>query len=318
MDERTPAFLGALYRGASFGNYFRLADRRVEWFPTSNIPPCTLGDTNIYISVHGCKQARDEYERTRVEDVAILNCLFCEWDTKDFENDAATRSHILALKVQPQVIVFSGGGYHGYWFIDEPMSVTPDDLKYLAPTQAAWVKLCGGDPCAKDLARVLRLPDTWNAKYTPHRKVSFVRFDLLTQPPYKLVDLCAMAEPFWDTSPAPAANTPTIEHGKKSGAIAGIVNTLRTAPEGKRNDVLLWAACRLYEQGMSGAGVQSELLPIAVGIGLTEKESLATIRSAAKQPARPPEPYIPHYIGMPTRSKSSDEAIASTMRKYQS
>lgn len=318
MDIKTAAFLGALYTGTAYGNYWRLQDKQVQWFPASAIPDSLLGSQNVYMSVHGCRAPRGQYERTRTEDVQCINHLFAEFDTKDFADDTAVREHIRALPTQPQVIVASGGGYHCYWFVAEPMPVTPDGMVYLAGIQSAWVRMVGADPGAKDMARVLRLPGTMNHKYSPARRVLFVRFDLVTKTRYKFADLCAVAEPFWQEEPTAQAAIaePTIEHGQKTGAIAAIVDTLRKAPEGQRNKLLHWAACKMYEKGMSVASVQAELLHVAVSIGLAEKESIATISSAAKQPARPQEPYTPQ-TRMPSRSKSLDSAIENVSRKYQ-
>lgn len=320
MEERINTFLSALWHGGACGNYWRSADKLTQWTSTLPIADCALGTSNIYMSVYPTHAPRGEYERTRIADVAVMNCLFSEWDAKDFGGSmAAVREHIKALAVQPQVIVESGGGYHGYWFIDTPMPVTPDGLFYLGPIQAAWVKLTGGDPAAKDLARVLRLPGTLNAKYTPARRVGYARFNLLTAPRYRLADLCALAEPYWAEEPTAqaAVTVPTVEHGQRSGAIAAIVDTLRSAPTGQRNKILHWAACKLFEKGMTPAAVEAELLSVAVGIGLSENESRATMRSAAKQPARPPEPYVPQSR-MPTRATSLSGVLDNLSKKYQS
>jgi hypothetical protein len=69
--------------------------------------------------------------------------------------------------------------------------------------------------------------------------------------------------------------------------ITGIVNTLQAAKEGERNNLLLWSAARMFDHGDSLADVESTLTPIALQIGLTERETLATIKSAANQDRRP-------------------------------
>jgi hypothetical protein len=69
-------------------------------------------------------------------------------------------------------------------------------------------------------------------------------------------------------------------------SIDAITRTLARATEGERNSILLWCACRLFEHGMSVDQVEVALLPTALGIGLTGRESLATIRSAQSQQRR--------------------------------
>jgi hypothetical protein len=78
------------------------------------------------------------------------------------------------------------------------------------------------------------------------------------------------------------------EHDPSSEIIAGgIARVLADAVEGERNNRLFWAACRMFDRGSPEAVVEVQLLPLALQAGLGERESLATIRSAAKQQRRP-------------------------------
>jgi hypothetical protein len=67
-------------------------------------------------------------------------------------------------------------------------------------------------------------------------------------------------------------------------AIAGIVRSVATAAEGKRNAVLFWAACRLFERGVHQAEAERLLLPAAAAAGHTsaieKKEDRRSISSA--------------------------------------
>lgn len=292
-DPQVQTFLAALWRGASVGYYWSSGGKKSQWTTTATIAPCALGNNNVYMGIHGCGEARSAYERSRISDIAAINCLFAEFDAKDerYGSTDAIREHIKTLEIQPQVIVKSGGGYHCYWFIVDPILVDNSVRDYLRGIQAAWVKLVGGDPGAKDLARVLRLPGTLNAKYTPARKVEFARFTL-TPEGAELIDinrLCELAEPLYeDQGMLTTADLPDIGDNRVvgNGEIPAVVNTLATASEGDRNSTLLWCACRLIEKGMSEGAITAELLPVAKRIGLTEHESLATIKSAHKQPVR--------------------------------
>ena len=64
-------------------------------------------------------------------------------------------------------------------------------------------------------------------------------------------------------------------HGK------GLVHFVLAAHEGQRNTRLFWAACRAYEDGI-GPELATPLADAAVRTGLTEREALATIASAAR------------------------------------
>lgn len=68
--------------------------------------------------------------------------------------------------------------------------------------------------------------------------------------------------------------------------IAGVVAAFAAAVEGTRNAMLLWSACRCFDEGMSPSEVAATLMPVAQQLGLLEREALATIASAEKQERR--------------------------------
>ena len=61
----------------------------------------------------------------------------------------------------PSATVFSGGGGHAYWLLDEP--VEGDDLQFIPLINQKLAERVGGDHVG-DLARVLRVPGTQNRK----------------------------------------------------------------------------------------------------------------------------------------------------------
>jgi hypothetical protein len=102
-------------------------------------------------------------------------------------------------------VVDSGGGYHLYWLLRDPVIIADEHKReYLQSVQARWVDFVGSDPGAKDLARVLRLPGTHNRKpsYGPDfPEVRFLR--VFWDKVYRLVDLTHLLPP--DTRPTTAA-----------------------------------------------------------------------------------------------------------------
>lgn len=60
----------------------------------------------------------------------------------------------------------------------------------------------------------------------------------------------------------------------------GLVEKVRLAQEGNRNNCLLWAARSMCEDGASQEECEELLIPAATEAGQTERESLDTIRSA--------------------------------------
>ena len=67
-----------------------------------------------------------------------------------------------AYQPPPTVILFSGGGYQGFWLLENPLEI--DDVKHAEQLELYNVKLgkdLGGDN-TQDLSRIMRLPGTVN------------------------------------------------------------------------------------------------------------------------------------------------------------
>jgi len=126
---------------------------------------------NIYIAIATRKDTSSG---------ALINCqhlgaLFVDLDFKALpEIDARPRLARFALP--PSAIVQSGGGMHVYWFLREPMTL-PTDAMLAGTLLRRLAHTLGGDLNAAEPARVLRLPDTLNRKYTPPRRVALELVD---------------------------------------------------------------------------------------------------------------------------------------------
>jgi hypothetical protein len=174
-EQNWQPLLAHLHRGGQWAYYWQAANIPPTWFRVGEtLSPPTKG--NVYFSVHPGRERRNEYERGGLDNVAAINCLFSEYDCKDYGSQEAVIEHIGTLPVPPSVVVNSGGGIHCYWLLTETVFVT-DNLEALKDIQARWVAFTGGDKGAKDLARVLRLPGTFNHKYAPSRPVFIITAD---------------------------------------------------------------------------------------------------------------------------------------------
>jgi hypothetical protein len=109
---------------------------------------------------------------------------------------------------------------------------TEADREDAAGLQAAWVDLVGGDDGAKDLARVLRLPGTVNAKYADHPRVEIAEWH-----PERLYTREELADL------APAA-TPKRTAGRTTRHVD------EGAPDGERNVEAHKYASRLRGRGL--------------------------------------------------------------------
>lgn len=260
LDDTTKQFLTLLHRGSSYAYFWTIEGRQSFWWPIGRMPALPHGKRNIYVGVHGTtsipattprgEPAEPRALRAQLPYIAAINCLYCEYDAKDFSGDKEeARKTAEQMNPIPSVIVDSGGGYHVYHLLDEPwILATDDDRQRAKRLQAAWVAYAGSDPQVKDLARVLRIPGTLNYKYDPPRPVSFLVAALNHR--YRLSDLesvCAhLMEPERpvDTLPARVAPEDRKQRYARGALDREVANVLR-AQSGKKHDTIRDAALKL-------------------------------------------------------------------------
>lgn len=202
-------FRKVLHRGGTMAHYMVDSERKNRegrpfqdaiWFPCDKPKPVPAGKRKVYFTVNPCTQIppadakgranKPQYIHSQNDYIQCLNCLYAEFDNKDFgDEDAATWAYIEGMPARnvppPSVITHSGGGYQCYWLLDETFFTEDVEARQRARhVQAEWVKLVGGDPGVHDIRRLLRAAGTWNMKpkYGPEGKlVHFVRFELDTR-----------------------------------------------------------------------------------------------------------------------------------------
>jgi len=112
----------------------------------------------VYFSV--CPRKSDDAAARKRDGVA---CVPGYWVDVDADSPDIV-SRLRGFVKPPDHIVHSGHGYHGYWRFDAPVPATPelkDRLKILA-------RVLGGDPAVAEVARVFRVPCSWNRKREPY------------------------------------------------------------------------------------------------------------------------------------------------------
>lgn len=181
--------LAWLHRGGAWAYWWTLPDRTSFWWPAGQPAPLPAGERNIYMGVHPVseipttnakgKPVEPSQTRSQIEVIAAINCLFAEFDLKDFDGGRRKlHAHLASLTPRASIVVDSGGGYHLYWLFDEPFVLDTEEKRQQAiERQARWVDHVGADPASKDLARVLRVPGTRNRKYDPAPLVTIKRDD---------------------------------------------------------------------------------------------------------------------------------------------
>jgi putative DNA primase/helicase len=172
-------FIEFLSRGGRFGHYWFKESKRTQWWTTQTIPLPPETQENTYFGVHPSKVSKDPSQRTTIEDIQAINCLYADIDTKDYGNKQAAADHVKQLSPKPTIIIDSGGGYHCYWFLEEPFILDSLLKQEIARSlQERWVTFVGGDKAVHDLARILRVPGTFNYKYDPPRHVKILHSNL--------------------------------------------------------------------------------------------------------------------------------------------
>lgn len=132
------------------------------------VAACGLMPANIYFSVgEPMGAATKKLERT---DIKAVHYLHVDLDPRAGEDIAQEQARILALLRDPPGglppptgVVYSGGGYQGYWLLDAPLPVdgveaVAEDLKLY---NVQIERILGGDNC-HDVSRIMRVPYTVN------------------------------------------------------------------------------------------------------------------------------------------------------------
>jgi hypothetical protein len=217
------------------------------------------------------------------------------WVDVDCDGDPNKRDKGLAklreFEPAPSIIVDSGGGWHGYWLLDDPFLLNShEDKQRIAKIlHGLFTVLDGDEAYVKSVASVMRLPESINTKpqrdnapvqvvdWQPERRYPLDTFAWLESQP---------RQPSFDGLKVVTLNgnghhplPPRTETYLASGAT-----------DGNRNSELFAAACQMRDAGYSQGDTERELIPRHLANGSSEREALATIQSAYSHPAREPIP----------------------------
>lgn len=330
LDARTAQLLSILHQGGAYAYWWTLEGRQSFWWHAGTPTALPGGHRNVYVGVHPTTtipqtnirgEAKEPRElRSQLPIIGALNCLYTEYDAKDFGGDKdAAMAAADSVTPPPSVLIDSGGGYHLYWLLDEPWILETDEDRMEAKRlQSAWVAYAGGDPAVKDLARVLRVPGTFNYKYTPARKVEFVFADFERRyARTELTPLCAHLLPD-DRLPnlGSTAQEPVDRESRYArAALDREVAAVLRAPAGLKHDTIRNAAVKLGSMTANGWLTEQEVLDeITRAADMHRSDVADTYRTAldgiayGKLHPRGPLPRLPERTAGAVVTNAADDS----------
>jgi hypothetical protein len=251
----------------------------------------TVGEALAFASRH--KTVADVYfgvtlkqgPRGDAAHTSRFQALWADVDAKGFGGSKpAALAALDRLPLLPSVVVDSGHGFHAYWLLHEPLTAADGPrargvMRGLYRTLSEQATAPLDD--VSDMARILRLPGTFNRKSTPPKPVMVVRWR--PERRYSLADFAALGigtDPR-DQTLGGGADTPQWPQ-RENGHI----------PEHHRNTTLTRIGGLLRAKGLSPAAIEAALLGINA-TACTPPLPEAEVRRIARGMARYlPEPRL--------------------------
>jgi hypothetical protein len=213
MTDVTPArFFGFLFGTFESGwlTLFSIdhatTDRRVDWFTVDQLDDMAdtavaLSETrDVWFGLATRKRKLDMGQRGGRSECDAIGALWVDIDIAGPNHanasgmlpDADMARHLIrSFPIRPALVVKSGGGYHAYWPLDEPLPADEADL-LLKRWAATWAAHSAENGCAVDnvfdIPRVLRVPGTVNHKHGAKQPVEVVLWDDVSYGPSEIID----------------------------------------------------------------------------------------------------------------------------------
>ena len=214
---------------------------------TRKVDAADLGRVDEFVDRH---RERDIYvgvatraygKGGQLKDCLALHALFADLDFKDFLSEADARAKLEHFALPPSGVVATGGGLHLYWFLTEPLHLENGGARYAKHLLRALAEVLGADLTSAEPARILRLPDTFNYKYTPPRRVVIDTLDVGQR--YSLDSLQACLLPVPDDPPARESVSHQLTRETRMQLARGYLASQPAAHERQRGDDRTYKIC---------------------------------------------------------------------------
>lgn len=201
-----------------------------------------------------------------------LSALYGDTDFKDTPEDQA-RKRLAGCPLAPTAVVHSGGGLHSYWLLREPLDM-PLEMELAESYLRRLAVYLESDSKVAEVARVLRVPGTFNHKYNPPRPV--ILETLNVEADYNLTDF----DEWLPADPRPKVN-----------GMAGPFTVPDVIPVGERNDTLYKLGRSLKAKQIPPSVIGTTLRTVNAELckptPMDDGEVNALIANVVRQPDRP-------------------------------
>lgn len=223
-------------------------------------------DANIYFGV--CPRAMRKGDKNSIR---LVCSLWADLDGKDFAGGKPEAlERLRGFTPRPGVIADSGYGLHAYWPLEEPIAIDgPNSSALVEQHLKALARALGADSHAAELARILRVPGTFNLKQSKALQVSVLECDPARR--CRLSDF-AHADPMGSQPRSVSANPP--------GWVAPALEELR---DGNRNGTFAKVAGRLHQAGLSAREILALLAPHADASQFPMRELTAEVEGICRR-----------------------------------
>lgn len=231
-------------------------------------------DHNIYFGV--CPRSTKQGNKDAVKHIWSL---WVDLDAKDF---AGGKDEILfqlnSFPISPSIVVESGNGFHAYWILKESFEITGQtDVVKIESYLKSLATALHGDSAAAELARILRLPGTFNYKNAEAPKeVKMGQFNSAQQCNLHDFDFILPRQPETKES--------------KSNPSGWISQTLAGLHDGNRNAAIAKITGRLIHGGLGQDDIIALLEPFARKSAFPIDEFEREVRGICQRYPRNPFP----------------------------
>jgi hypothetical protein len=238
-----------------------------------------LVEDNRAQNVYFGPNPRTESGKKTDADTKLARCVWVDIDNFDDLNFVLSVLSEASLPA-PSFVIASGGGFHVYWMLDEPL----EDLARWTRIQKGLIQrlksngLAQVDGAIHNPSRIMRLPGTINQKR--NRKMC----EVIVSSIGASYDVAEFPEVLGETLELAgyAEGTRTLEDFAPSTKTLEFING-KVKP-GERNNTLFSAACEFSANGIAWVEAEKILTTAALRCGLSLDEASQAIRSGYSKP----------------------------------